>query len=220
IPRSIAARAYRPTVSWLVVPPPPTMVLVADATASPDPLTVAVVLAAGGGSRWDGPGHKLLAELDGMAVVQRAVRAAVDAAIGPVVVVTGAVPLEELVAGVEVVVNDRWASGQASSLQLGIARADALGADAVVVGLGDQPAVGVDTWRAVAAGRGQIAVATYDGDRRPPVRLAREVWSLLPESGDEGARALLRLRPELVTEVACAGDPRDVDRMEDLGRWS
>jgi molybdenum cofactor cytidylyltransferase/nicotine blue oxidoreductase len=36
---------------------------------------------------------------------------------------------------------------------------------------------------------------------------------------DEGARRLLGARPELVDEVAVAGDPTDLDTPAELRRW-
>jgi CTP:molybdopterin cytidylyltransferase MocA len=187
---------------------------------SPAP-TVALVLAAGGGTRFVGNGHKLRAELDGRAVVAHAVDAAVTAAIGDVVVVTGAIDLTDVLpTAVTVVHHDRWSDGIASSLQVGIDVARHAGAGAVVVGLGDQPLVVPEAWRAVHDARHPIAVATYDGTRSPPVRLAAEVWPLLPVTGDEGARALMRWRPDLVGEVPCQGRAADIDTAEDLARWS
>lgn len=181
---------------------------------------VAAVLAAGAGSRYSGPTHKLLAPFCSSTVVQYAVAAAVEAAVGPVVVIAGAVDLPAT-AGAEVVVNPRWIEGQATSVQTAIAAASDKGADAVLIGLGDQPLVPADAWRSVAtAAGGPIVVSTYDGRRSLPVRLDREVWPLIPQSGDEGARLVMRSHPELVTEVAVVGNPLDVDTAEDLDRWS
>jgi molybdenum cofactor cytidylyltransferase len=181
----------------------------------------AVVLAAGAGTRFGGPGHKLLAEFRGHPVVWWALEAATAARLSEVAVIVGAVDLGPAVPeGVTVIENPDWASGQASSLQAAVAWATERRHDAVVVGLGDQPLVPSEAWAAVAASTSPVAVATFDGQRRPPVRLARPVWSLLPAAGDEGARVLMKRRPDLVCEVVCEGQPVDIDNEEDLSRWS
>ena len=167
----------------------------------------------------DEPVHKLTAILRGRRVVDWALDAALGAGLAGVVVVTGAVALE-LPAGVIEVHNDRWADGQATSLHLGVQAAADQGADAVVVGLGDQPFVTADAWAAVARSTAAIAVATYGGVRGNPVRLHRSVWPMLPITGDEGARRLMALRPELVSPVACNGSAADIDTMEDLRQWN
>jgi len=178
--------------------------------------TAAVVLAAGGSTRFRG-GHKLATQFRGRPLVTWAVEAAVASALDEVVVVVGALTLP-LPSGVRVVVNRHWAAGQATSLQAAVAACRRH--EAIVVGLGDQPLVLPETWRAVASSTGLVAVATYKGKRRNPVRLERTIWPLLPRSGDQGARVLMRTRPDLVTEVPCAGDSADVDTVEDLARWS
>lgn len=179
----------------------------------------AVVLAAGGGSRFAGDGHKLLRPLWGRPLVAWSVEAAQRAGLSEVLVVEGAVPLAAaLPEGVVLLRNPAWATGQASSLRLALewcARRDRV---AAVVGLGDQPLVPPAAWRAVAAAKvaEPIVAACYGGRRRNPVRLARSVWPLLPDDGDEGARVVMARRPELVAEVACDGEPLDVDTLEDL----
>jgi CTP:molybdopterin cytidylyltransferase MocA len=196
-------------------------------------LTAAVVLAAGAGTRFEGPTSKLLARIDGVPVVRRAVDHAVEAGLDMTLVVVGDGDDGEVAAAlpaeVRVVRNPDAAGGIATSLQAAITAvesASGLGAgegacDAVVVGLGDQPFVPAGAWREVAAHTASpIATATFDGRRSPPVRLAREVWALLPTSGDRGASALMDERPDLVAEVPCDGSPDDIDTVEDLTRWS
>lgn len=182
---------------------------------------LAVVLAAGAGSRFTGTGHKLLATLRGRPVLRWAAGAPVAAGL-PTVVVAGAVDVTVALAGLDVIVvqNPDWADGQATSLRTAVGVAQAGDHDAIVVGLGDQPFLGAAAWEAVAASPAAIAVATYGGRRGQPVRLSSEVWGDLPATGDEGARRLLTGSVHAVAEVACSGDPADVDTEEDLRRWS
>ena len=186
----------------------------------------ALVLAAGGGSRFVGTTHKLLTRVAGKAVVRHVLEAVATSGVSPIIVVTGAVALDEVLAAplpgdpeVVVVHNARWQAGMASSLQCGLAVARQRGLAGVVVGLGDQPGIPASAWRQVADTDAPIAVSTYGGVRRNPVRLHAELWDQLPHDGDEGARTLIRVRPELVTEVACEGNPDDIDTADDVARW-
>jgi molybdenum cofactor cytidylyltransferase len=182
--------------------------------------TAAIVLAGGGASRFIG-NHKLLTPFRGRPLAAWAIDAALGSGVDEVVIVTGAVDLADLAPlahdRARLVANPEWHEGQATSLAAGIDAAEAAGHDVVVVGLADQPLIPAEAWRRVAENaHSPIAVATYDGVRRNPVRFAHEVWSLLPRTGDEGARSVLKARPDLVTEVECPGDPVDIDTQEDL----
>ncbi len=184
-----------------------------------------VLLAAGAGSRFAGNTHKLVARIDGLEVWRRAARAAVEAGYATILVVTGAVDLQPTAdeqRRYRFVHNPEWAAGQATSLQVAVTQAAALGARCVVVGLADQPFITAEAWRRVALAdpEAPIVVATYDGVRGPnPVRLAKAVWPLLPSDGDLGAREVIRAHPLRVTEIECVGSSADIDTLEDLERW-
>ena len=187
----------------------------------------AIVLAAGGGSRFTasgGEGHKLVAPYLGRTVVEWAIENAAAAGLDATYVVRGAtdLPVPPLARDtVQFVRNDRWRDGMATSLQAGIVRARRDGHHAVVVGLGDQPLVLADAWQRVATASGKpIAVATYKGARGNPVRLSSLVWPLLPSTGDLGAKVVMRRRPDLVLEVPCPGGAADIDTVDDLTEWS
>jgi len=185
------------------------------------PLVAGALLAAGGGTRFAGPEHKLRASAtDGRPLVAHALDALAGSGLPLLAVVTGAEPIDDLMPpGVTTVPNPDWAQGQATSLAAAVRWAQAAGADALMIGLADQPGITSAAWAAVAAADATpIAIATYDGARGHPVRLHRDVWAQLPASGDAGARALIAANPGLVTEVPCDGDPADVDTVEDLER--
>ncbi|MDW3217736.1 MAG: nucleotidyltransferase family protein [Acidimicrobiales bacterium] len=183
--------------------------------------TAAVILAAGAGTRFAGPKHKLLTVVRGKPIVRHAVDNARAAGFDEVIVVGGCVDLVDVMPDdVTILHNERWEDGQSTSLRAATLYADARGHDAVVVGLGDQPGVSPDAWRAVGDATGDIAAADFGKGPRPPVRLAASQWASLPVSGDEGARRLMRERPEMVEAVPCEGDDADVDTLQDLRRWT
>ena len=179
-------------------------------------MTAALVLAAGGGSRF-GDDPKLLADLDGAPVLQHVVRnvAAVEH-VHQVVVVLGAHAdaIRERVdfGDARVVQCDAWADGHSASLRCGL---DAIGTAArkVVVLLGDQPLV---TPRAIEwlACEPAGSRASYHGAPGHPVvlgpRLIAEAKAL---EGDRGLRDLVRWR---MVEVGHLASDRDVDTPDDL----
>src|SRR5579864_5041199 len=180
-------------------------------------IVAGALLAAGGGTRFAGPVHKLRANgPDGRPLAAHAIDALVGSGLPVLAVVTGAEPIDDLIPdGVAAVPNPDWAGGQATSLAAAVRWAQSVGADALVIGLADQPGITRAAWGAVAAADATpIAIATYGGKRGHPVRLHRDVWDRLPADGDAGARALIAADPELVTEVPCDGDPADVDTVE------
>lgn len=202
-------------------------------TPAPPETTLAVILAAGAGSRFNAPEHKLESKLKKKPLVWWAATHALDAGFAEVLVIEGSVPVSGLVPdNISIVHNHDWADGQSRSLQVAVHYADMAEYDTVVIGLGDQPFVPPEAWRLVAASTSPIAVARFDRHATPPVRLHSDVWGLLPIDGDEGARQLLRSRPELVTEVPCPGSAVDVDTVvefdqvrrnqltRELGTWT
>ena len=185
-----------------------------------------VLLAAGEGSRFGRP--KALVELDGQTLAERGVAMLRAGGADPVLIVTGAAQVElsaEL--RVRTVYNGEWRTGMGSSLRAALRALTELEVGpevgAAVVALADQPLVGAEAvGRLIAAyqaGAG-VAVAAYGGKPRNPVLLAREHWPevVATATGDQGARAFLRARPELVTLVECGdtGRPDDIDTPADL----
>ena len=185
-----------------------------------------VLLAAGEGSRFGRP--KALVELGGQTLAERGVTLLRAGGTDPVLIVTGAAQVElRPEHQARTVYNGEWRTGMGSSLRAALRALTELEADpeigAVVVALADQPLVGAEAvGRLIAAYRAGagVAVAAYGGKPRNPVLLAREHWPevIAMATGDQGARAFLRARPELVTLVECGdtGRPDDIDTPADL----
>jgi molybdenum cofactor cytidylyltransferase len=173
----------------------------------------AVILAAGRSTRMGGP-NKLLAELNGKALVRIVAEQAIASKASSVTVVTGhqAPEVEKALAGLKVtfVYNPDFADGLASSVKAGIAAvpADANGA---AVCLGDMPLIDarlIDRLiESFAPDRGNlIVVPVSDGRRGNPVLWSRRFFNeLMTLDGDIGARHLIMKHAEAVADVAVEG---------------
>ncbi len=183
-----------------------------------------ILLAAGAGSRLGRP--KALVEIGGQTLAARGAGLLRRGGADPIVVVTGAAPVD--LPGVTLVHNPHWRTGMGSSLVAGLTAVRDLprdGGRAVVIALADQPLVGAESVRrliAAHAAGATVVVAAYDGRRRNPVLIDRTHWAevLATTTGDAGARPFLRAHPDLVTAVECGDTGRadDIDTPEDLAR--
>jgi len=186
------------------------------------PSVAGVLLAAGTSDRY-GDRNKLLATHDGAPLVRAAARTLLAAPVDPVVVVVGhdadrvSAALDGL--DLELVHNDAYATGQASSVRAGV-HAVRDRADAAVVALGDMPFVAPETVArlvdAYAAGAGDALAAAHDGRRGNPVCFDRRFFDALTDvTGDVGGRSILLENGTLV-DTDDPGVRRDVDQSSDL----
>lgn len=191
-----------------------------EAPVSPRVPNIGAVVLAAGQSRRMGAANKLLAEIDGTAMVARVVGAVLASQAKPVVVVTGhqRETVEAALKGRDVtfVHNPDFAVGLSTSLRVGL---DALPAstDGALVTLGDMPRIKpahID--KLIAAfnpveGRA-ICVPIKDGKRGNPVLFAERFFDeMRGVAGDVGAKHLIGEYGEAVCEVAIDDDAIFVD---------
>ncbi len=189
----------------------------------------ALVLAAGTSSRMEGR-NKLLCEIGGITMVERAVRAALDSRCTQVVVVTGwqaqevEAALDSVVESnpVTVVRNPQYATGLSSSLRCAVAALPET-IDAALVQLADMPWIGaahIDRLIEAFDPRNPAIVAPFrDAQRGHPVLWPKVFLPLLGAlGGDVGARWLLEQFAGQVHAVPFDDDAivEDVDTQQQL----
>jgi molybdenum cofactor cytidylyltransferase len=179
-----------------------------------------VVLAAGSSARMGR--NKLLLPIGGEAVVRRAVRAALEADLDPVVVVLGheAERVRAELYGLPclAVVNPEHARGVGTSLRAGLAEVSAAArAGAVVVLLADMPFVTASSIRRVVesyrTSRAPLVLSRYGEVDAPPTLYDR---SLFPEllalaEGHCGKRVVRRHAHEAAVVPSSVDALRDID---------
>jgi molybdenum cofactor cytidylyltransferase len=178
-----------------------------------------LVLAAGGSRRLGRP--KQLLPYRGGTLLGHVVETARGCGFDQLVVAVGGAADEVRDAvdldGAEVVVNDAYGEGCSSSIAAAL---DVVRGDVLVLMLGDQPGVTVETVLTLLEGRGEsaLAVCRYDDGRGHPIAFGRDVFGQLADlHGDKGVWKMLDRGP--VTEVPIPGPiPLDVDTDEDYAK--
>ncbi|MEP4769475.1 MAG: molybdopterin-binding/glycosyltransferase family 2 protein [Roseibium sp.] len=193
--------------------------------SAPAPKIASIVLGAGKSSRMGGP-NKLLAELDGKALVRHAAEAALTAGLQQNILVTG--HLNEKISNevsdldIALIHNPDFADGMAGSIRAGMNALEP-DIDAVVILLGDMPRIDSKVIENLIATYREndtnlIVTATADGKRGNPVLWDRRFFDALKSlSGDIGARHLIAENPGFVAEVEIGPAARlDLDTPEAL----
>jgi molybdenum cofactor cytidylyltransferase len=191
-----------------------------------------VVLAAGRGTRFRGPGHKLEQNLGiepgADTLLARTLRHAIATQLPVVVVTTPALApaAHKLVAARDVVtLAEHDAQGRPQPIGMGhsiVAGVSATGdADGWLILPADMPLVQPATILAVAQGleRYPVCYAQYRGIQGHPVGFGTELYSeLMALQGDEGARRIVARYAAQPITVDDPGVHIDVDTVEDLAR--
>jgi molybdenum cofactor cytidylyltransferase len=186
--------------------------------------TAAIVLAAGGSSRFGSP--KQLARWGDQTLIERVTDAALASQAWPVMVVLGAqAEACRAVLGnrpVEIVVNTNWAEGQSTSMQAGLAALPAHVSAALFL-LVDLPGITsrlID--RLIQRHRETLAPLVWPefaGRRGNPVLFDGRLFpELMQVRGDTGGRPLVLAYQSMAERVAVTDSAilQDIDRTEDL----
>jgi molybdenum cofactor cytidylyltransferase len=182
-----------------------------------------IVLAAGGSRRLGEP--KQLVTIRGEPLIRHVVRIATESAAENVIVVVGGnacdcvSAIEEI--GVDIVCNPFWETGLASSIRIGIERAEATGAKAALLLLADQPFINSEVVAQYVERMNdktdQIIAADHGAVVGPPMLFGSDWFSQLKQlEGDQGARHLVRVRKETIDLVKWPDGSFDIDTPEDL----
>jgi molybdenum cofactor cytidylyltransferase len=192
-------------------------------SARHDDIAVAV-LAAGESRRMNGRIKQILPWTDGT-LIRHAISLALQAGFSKVLVVLGYASdtIAQTIADmpVEVIVNDEWEEGVASSVRAAVASLpDSV--QAVMFLPVDQPGMIPDVLRRVAdrfvESGSQVVYARYGGVQKQPVLFGRSLFpELMDLVGDEGGRVIVRrhLREALAVDVEDPLMGKDIDTWED-----
>ena len=180
--------------------------------------SLSILIAAAGASERLGRAKQLV-QYKGNSLLQNAVKTAHSVAPREIIVVTGAHSAAVRIAvqhpSVRWVDNPHWSEGIGGSIAIGSAAINPESTGLMIL-LCDQWRVSaqdldllVKTWRCTPE---RIAVAEAEGHYMPPVIFPSRCFDRLRElKGDQGARKLFKMHPELITAIPMKNAAFDLD---------
>ena len=183
-----------------------------------------IILAAGSSSRFGN--IKQLLHFNGKTLLQHAIDEAIEAGAEPVVVVTGA-NADEISKDInreqtQVVLNERWQEGMASSIVAGMQAAISYNNDIekIIIAVSDQPFISSSLFKQLYKTQEEsvqhIIACTYADTTGTPVLFTQKYFDgLLSLEGDEGAKKILLANKDDVASIDFPQGNIDIDTKDD-----
>ena len=183
-----------------------------------------IILAAGSSSRMGKP--KQLLEFDGMTLLTRVSKMACQSKLYPVIAVLGAnadlIQAHLDVPGLDIVLNENWEEGMASSLRKGLFSMNEMHphVDAVIILVGDQPYINNQHIEQLIDAQDKsglpISACSYAGIMGTPALFHKTIFpELMLLEGDIGAKKIIEKRKQDVATVHFDKGVIDIDTVED-----
>jgi molybdenum cofactor cytidylyltransferase len=183
-----------------------------------------IILAAGSSSRMGKP--KQLLEFDGMTLLTRVSKMACQLKLYPVIAVLGAnadlIQTNLDITGLDIVLNENWAEGMASSLRKGLYSMNEMypQVDGVMILVGDQPYINNQQINQLIDSQNKsglpISACSYEGIMGTPALFHKTVFpELMQLKGDIGAKKIIKKREQDVATVFFDKGVVDIDTLED-----
>lgn len=180
-----------------------------------------VILAAGFSSRMEGV-NKLTLEIEGKKIIEHVIVAAQNSKLDELLIVYKDDELKNIATkyNVKAIYNENSEKGMSTSLKAGI-NLLSKNSNACLFLLGDMPFVSINTIDTLlekasklttVSLESSIIVPFYDGKRGNPVIFGKKYYEeILQNTGDLGAREILKQNPEAVIKVDIDDDCENID---------
>ncbi len=181
-----------------------------------------IILAAGSSSRLGEA--KQLVEFNGQPLLQYTLNCAEKLTFDSKILVLGSnsrkIKTSLELGNFEVVINEEWEEGMASSIRKGIQQSK-IDLEHVMILVSDQPLISSDNLENLIAkqleNNTEATFSEYDGDLGVPAIFSKKVFlELLNLKGDQGAKKLLQKGKLTYESVKFEGGNFDVDTKEDV----